>query len=75
MAGNEPRKSYGPAVAAMAVLAAVVYVTTRPESESAVNVPPQAAGWHGAMELYRRLATWAGKRAMQAEMKYWEAVG
>ncbi len=39
------------------------------------SVPPVAAGWHGAMELYRSLALWAGKRAMLAELHYWRAVG
>lgn len=75
MAGNEPRKPQGVTLLAVATLAAVVYVATRREPDTAVNVPPAAAGWHGAMEVYRNLAVWAGKRALQAEMKYWEAVG
>lgn len=75
MAGNQPRKPVGATLLAVAALAVVVYTTTRREPEDAVNVPPTAAGWHGAMELYRNVALWAGKRALQAEMKYWEAVG
>lgn len=74
MTGNEPRKPRGPALLAVAALVTIAYVVTRPAEESAVSVPPRAAGWHGAMELYRNLALWAGKRAMQAEMHYWKAV-
>lgn len=74
MAGNEPRKPRGWTVLAAVALAATVYAATRPEPESAVAVPAQAAGWHGAMELYHKVALWAGRRAMQAEMNYWEAV-
>ena len=59
----------------VAALVAVAYTMVRREPESAGNVPPAAAGWHGAMELYRNVALWAGKRAMQAEVNYWKAVG
>ena len=75
MAGNEPRRPRGWTVLAAAALAAAVYAATRPEPESAVTVPAQAVGWHGAMELYHKVALWAGRRAMQAEMNYWKAVG
>jgi hypothetical protein len=76
MAGNEPRRPRGGFVLlGVAALAAAVYAGTRQEPEDAVNVPAAAAGWYGAMELYRRVALWAGRRAMQAEMNYWKAVG
>lgn len=75
MAGNEPRRPRRKALLAVTALAVVAYVATRREPESGANVPPRAAGWHGAWELYRNVAMWAGKRAMQAELKYWEAVG
>lgn len=58
------------AVGALAVVAAVS-VAGRREGD---DVPPEAAGWYGAMELYRSVALWAGKRAMSAEMNYWKAV-
>jgi len=75
MIEREPRKSRtGATVVAVAALAAVVYVATRTPEDS-TDVPPRAAGWHGAMELYRTLAMWAGKRAMLAELNYWKAVG
>lgn len=74
MAGKEPRKPYGFTVLAVAALGAAVYAATRGEQESAVNIPPRAVGWHGAMDLYHRIAMWAGRRAMAAENKYWEAV-
>lgn len=35
---------------------------------------PDAVGWYGAMELYRGLAGWAGKKALAAEHEYWKAV-
>lgn len=75
MAKNEPKKPVGAMVLAVAALAVVAYTVTRKEPDEPVNVPPNAAGWHGAMEVYRNVALWAGKRALQAEMKYWEAVG
>lgn len=74
MAGNELRKPYGFTVLAVAALVAAAYAATRSEQDSAVNIPPRAVGWHGAMDLYRRIAVWAGRRAMAAENKYWEAV-
>lgn len=43
--------------------------------EAAGDVPPQAAGWYGAMSLYRTVALWAGRRALTAENEYWKAVG
>ena len=75
MTENESRRPRGTTLLAVAALAAVAYVVTRGDEEGAVNVPPSAAGWHGAMSLYRNVAMWAGKRALQAEMQYWKAVG
>jgi hypothetical protein len=76
MAGTEGAKAphRGLVLGAAAVLV-LAYVATRGDEESAVTVPAGAAGWHGAMSLYRNLALWAGKRAMEAEMHYWKAVG
>lgn len=76
MSGGEPRRRTGPLVVAVAALAVAAYaaVASRREAESGV-VPPQAVGWYGAMELYRNVALWAGKRAMDAEVNYWKAVG
>lgn len=75
MTGHEPKKSRtGATVMAVAALLTVAYVATRKDPEG-TNVPPAAAGWHGAMELYRNVALWAGKRAMVAELNYWKAVG
>ncbi len=71
MAGNEPRKSRGFLLLGVLALGAAAWAGTRPVQES----PQAAANWHGAMEFYRRIAVWAGRRAMQAEAKYWEAVG
>lgn len=42
--------------------------------QAAGDVSTEAAGWYGATSLYRAVATWAGKRALLAEAKYWEAV-
>jgi hypothetical protein len=75
MAGNQPRKPVSAVAVAAVVLAAVAYASTRRPPEAPVSVPALAAGWHGAMEMYQALAVWAGKRALQAEAKYWEAVG
>jgi hypothetical protein len=75
MTGKDPRKPRGTTLVAVGAVVAVAYAVTRPERDAGANVPPGAAGWHGAMELYRTLALWAGKRALAAEMHYWEAVG
>lgn len=75
MTGHEPKNSrVGATVLAVAALVTVAYVAMRKEPESAANIPPGAVGWHGAMELYRNVALWAGKRAMDAELNYWKAV-
>jgi hypothetical protein len=75
MAGNETHGPRRATLLALAALAALAYVTTRQDDESAVSIPPGAVAWHGAMSLYRNVALWAGKRAMSAEMNYWKAVG
>lgn len=76
MPGNEPKKSRtGVTTVAVVALVVAAYAATRKEPESVAGVPPQAVGWHGAMELYRNVALWAGKRAMVAELNYWKAVG
>lgn len=74
MTGNEPRKTRSWHVLAVAALVAAAYAATRPVPEGGAGVRPQAAGWHGAMEIYHKVALWAGRRAMQAELNYWEAV-
>lgn len=75
MTGPEPKRRTGAAVVAVAALAVVAYsaLSGRREQEASA-VPPEAVGWYGAMELYRNLALWAGKRAMAAELNYWKAV-
>ena len=35
----------------------------------------EAEAYHGAMQLYRTLATFFGKKAMLAEAAYWKAIG
>jgi hypothetical protein len=35
---------------------------------------PDAVAWHGAMSMYSRIATWAGRKALAAEAEYWKAV-
>jgi hypothetical protein len=35
---------------------------------------PEAAAFYGAMQLYRNLAIYFGKRALLAEAAYWRAV-
>lgn len=75
MAGKETRKPVGLVLFGAVALCAAVYAGTRTDDDSAVNVPAPAAGWYGAMEFYRRVALWAGRRAMAAENEYWKAVG
>lgn len=74
MTGKEPRKPVGLVLVGVVALGVAVYAGTRTDDENAASIAP-AAGWHGAMEFYRRIALWAGRRAMAAENKYWEAVG
>lgn len=59
--------------AALFVVAGIVRAANK--EAAAGDVPPQAAGWYGAMSLYRAVAVWAGERALTAENRYWKAVG
>ncbi|MER7953071.1 hypothetical protein ABTY59_37400 [Streptomyces sp. NPDC096079] len=59
------------AAACLLVVAGTCRAVSR---QAAGDVPAEAAGWYGAMSLYRTVAVWAGKRAMLAEVHYWEAV-
>lgn len=62
-------------LAAACVTAALVSAYgARRAAGPGTQVPPAAVGYHGAMELYRNLALYFGKRALQAEARYWEAV-
>jgi opacity protein-like surface antigen len=63
------RKTTALAVVALVVVAAAAAGRRKADPE----IPPEVAGWYGAMELYRALALWAGKRAMAAEVNYWKA--
>lgn len=67
-------KAYHVALLMGALAAAVSAAGARRAAGGAASVPPEAVGWHGAAELYGRLARWAGTRALQAEARYWEAV-
>ncbi|WP_371591256.1 hypothetical protein [Streptomyces sp. NBC_00470] len=49
-------------------------VGARRAAGSGSEVPAAAVGYHGAMELYRNLAVFFGKRALEAEARYWEVV-
>ncbi|MYR11931.1 hypothetical protein GTY62_15225 [Streptomyces sp. SID724] len=71
---KKPRWSTPARVVAVAALVAVAVAATSGRREPE-HVPPEAVGWYGAMELYRTVAMWAGKRAMSAELNYWKAVG
>lgn len=68
------RKRAGALVVTVGALVVAVVVTSRSGRTEPEHVPPEAVGWYGAMELYRTLALWAGKRAMSAELNYWKAV-
>jgi hypothetical protein len=63
----------GAKVVAVAAITVVVVVALTPRDERLADIPPEAVRWYGAMELYRSLALWAGKRAMSAEIEYWKA--
>lgn len=76
MTGPEPRRRTGALVVAVAALAVVAYTATSGRRETeAGDIPAQAVGWYGAWEMYRTVALWAGRRAMEAELNYWKAVG
>ena len=64
----------GPLVVGAVALVAVAAVAASGRREAGGDIPPEAAGWYGAMSLYRAVAMWAGKRAMLAEVHYWKAV-
>lgn len=60
--------------AAVGALVAVALVTVAARRDCKGEPPAEAVGWYGAMELYRTLALWAGKRALSAEFNYWESI-
>lgn len=72
MTGEENRRA-GAAVLAVVALVVVAVAAAAAQPEDPRDVPAEAAGWYGAMSLYRSLAVWAGKRAMSAEINYWKA--
>lgn len=74
MAGKGMRTPPGVTVVGVVALLVVAYTVLRPEPDDNPSVPPEAAGWYGAMSLYRKVALWAGRRAMDAELHYWKAV-
>lgn len=62
------------ALACLTAAAASVYGARR-SAWAGAEVPPEAAAFHGAAELYRSLALFFGRQALRAEAHYWKAVG
>lgn len=58
-------------VAAVLVAAAA---GARAAAPAGTSVPADAVAYHGAAQAYGRLARWAGRRAMEAETRYWKAI-
>lgn len=59
------------------VLAAVLLLTAVSAQRTAAGVGfagGDAAAYHGAWQLYRRLAELFGRAALRAEAAYWQAV-
>lgn len=71
----ETKRNPFPVLVGVTALVLVVATVSGGKREAGGDVPPEAAGWYGAMSMYRALALWAGKRAMSAELNYWKAVG
>ncbi|MYS19168.1 MULTISPECIES: hypothetical protein [unclassified Streptomyces] len=46
----------------------------RSSAPAGTDVPAAAVAYHGAMEFYQRLARWAGRRALDAELSYWKEI-
>lgn len=60
-------------VVTLAVLSVAV---SAQRSAAGVGVAPSdAVAYHGAWQLYRRLAEMFGRAALRAEANYWRAVG
>lgn len=57
-----------------AVLVGIACDTHSRTDTPANSADPRALGYYGAMSLYRNLALWFGKRAMDAELSYWKVV-
>lgn len=62
------------AVLALAMVAATVSSARRAARDVPGAVPADAVAYHGAMELYRTLAVYFGKKAMAAELRYREVI-
>jgi hypothetical protein len=62
-------------LAILAAAAAVgVWLGSRTATAAEAAVPNEARAYFGAMTMYGRIARWAGRRALEAEAAYWEAV-
>lgn len=62
-------------IAAGFIAAAVASaVSAQLAAPAGAAVPGDAVAYHSAMQAYGRLARWAGRRALECEARYWEAV-
>lgn len=62
------------AVACLGVCVLTAVSAKRASGVPGAGMPPAAVGYHGAMELYRNLALFFGKRALANEARYWEVI-
>lgn len=62
------------AVAVLALATLATYSSARTAARGVGEPTPAAVGWHGAWQMYSRLAVWAGQRALLAESAYWKTV-
>lgn len=60
--------------AGILVLAIATALSARKAAAGVGTASPDAIAYHGAMQLYRNLAVFFGKRALLAEIAYWKAV-
>jgi hypothetical protein len=60
--------------AGFGITAGVAAISARLAAPVGAYVPSDAAVWHGAMQVYGRVAHWAGSRAMACEQQYWRSI-
>lgn len=59
---------------AVVLLAMVTAASAQRAAAGVGTATPDAVAYHGAWQLYRRLAVFFGTRALLAEHAYWRAV-
>lgn len=60
--------------AAVVIVSAALALSAQRAAQGVGDARPDAVAWHGAWQMYSKLAHYFGRKALRAEQLYWEAV-